>query len=356
MRAVWTAPSLSQSPRATMTPRTTGADPEAVPGRSESLSCEGWRAWDGSPGTEIEMTMTDSTQPRHRELQQDARAWSTFTSTNYTAALRQMRSPLAQGLLGDRLSARSLIATLSQHELVGTRGGSPRLGENGFSDSSWHFNGETDYVELALIADMLRMFGPLAGSETPDVSSYSLKHTAETFLSPHCSYVSNGRLIWAAATLGFPIAEQSGSRLNLLIGVPEREHEYIRQMLDRGQTPSQAHHYRPPGLEHLRAALDRIAAGDPLGEGWVRPAPTSETAPFHDWLIQQTGRPDSIGTLATDYLAGVRDSDHQLAHTPDDLLAVLQRISRSVEAYNAVVTAITEWMTTSSQAQPIRTE
>jgi hypothetical protein len=43
--------------------------------------------------------MTSDSSPS-RALQQDARAWSTFTGAKYTAALRQMSSPLAQGLLG----------------------------------------------------------------------------------------------------------------------------------------------------------------------------------------------------------------------------------------------------------------
>lgn len=101
--------------------------------------------------------MTDDNHTRNRELQQDARAWSAFTGTKYTAALRQMGSPLAQGLLGERVSARHLIAALDDHELIGAHGGDPRLCENGFrSASSWRFNGETDFIERALITDMRR--------------------------------------------------------------------------------------------------------------------------------------------------------------------------------------------------------
>ncbi|MBY8854457.1 hypothetical protein K7G98_41935, partial [Saccharothrix sp. MB29] len=83
---------------------------------------------------------------------------------------------------------------------IGARGGDPALGENGFrSEASWRFNGETDFIDLALITDMLRMFTPSSATATPEVSSYSLKHTAEWFLTPRCSHVSNGQLIWAAA-------------------------------------------------------------------------------------------------------------------------------------------------------------
>jgi hypothetical protein len=72
-------------------------------------------------------------------------------------------SPLAQGLLGERVSARQLIAALKDHELIGAHGGNPVLDDNGFfSDSPWRFDGETDFIKLALITDMLRMFTTLS--------------------------------------------------------------------------------------------------------------------------------------------------------------------------------------------------
>jgi hypothetical protein len=301
--------------------------------------------------------MTSNNHTPSRAIQQDARAWSTFSGTKYTAALRQMSSPLAQGLLGPRVSARGLIAALSDHERIGAHGGDPILGENGVrSDSPWHFDGKTDYIQLALITDMLRMFTPVSGTSTPDVGSYSLKHTAERFLSPHCSYVSNGRLIWAAAALGLRISDPDGDGPNLLIGVSEREHDYVRRMVGSGQTRPQADHYRPAGYEHLRAALAQAAAGEPVPDGWVRPVPVDEPAPFHDWLIRQVARNDIVGYLAGDYSAGVRDSDHRIARTADELLAIFHEVSHSPEAYDAVVTSIAEWMRTEPSSAPIRTE
>ncbi|GAA1050919.1 hypothetical protein [Arthrobacter russicus] len=301
--------------------------------------------------------MTPSNNTPSRAFQQDARAWSAFTGTNYTSALRQMSSPLAQGLLGPRASARRLIAALSDHELIGAHGGAPRLGENGVrSDSPWSFNGKTDYIQLALITDMLRMFTPTLGSEASEVGSYSLKHTAEWFLSPHFSYVSNGRLIWAAAALGLPITDPDGDGPNLLIGISEREHDYVRRMVGSGQVRPRASHYRPAGYEHLREALARAAAGELITEGWVRPDPVAESAPFHDWLVQQAGRNDVVGDLAGDYLAGVRDSDHRVARTADELLAIFHEVSHSPSAYDAVVTSIAEWMRTEPSPAPIRTE
>lgn len=310
---------------------------------------------------EQEIEMTPNSNSLSRALQQDARAWSKFTGTKYTAALRQMRSPLAQGFLGERVSARRLIDALRDHELIGARGGDPLLGEilgeNGYrSDSPWRFDGETDYIQLALITDMLRMFSPISGTSTPEVGSYSLKHTAEWFLSPHCSYVSNGRLIWAAAAMGLPLLDPDGDGRNLLIGVVEREHDYIHRMVGSGQTRPQAHHYRPAGYERLHAALAKVATGEPTTDSWVPPALLEEPAPFHDWLIRQVGRNDVVGDLADDYSAGVRDSNHRIARTADDLLAIFHGLSPAPEAYDAAVTAIAEWMRTAPSSDPIRTE
>ncbi len=134
-----------------------------------------------TPRTELEMTSDN--HAHSRDLQQDARAWADFTGCNYTAAMRQMQDPLAQGLLGERISARHLIATLDDHDIVGQVGDDFVLGENGFyADTEWRFNHKDDYVQLALIIEMLRMFTPLQGSEAPELGSYSLKHTAEAFL------------------------------------------------------------------------------------------------------------------------------------------------------------------------------
>lgn len=75
--------------------------------------------------------MDSNNNARDRKIKQDTRAWAELVGTNYTTALRQTESPLAQGFLGERVSARQLINTLSDHPLVGAEDGEFVLGEAG---------------------------------------------------------------------------------------------------------------------------------------------------------------------------------------------------------------------------------
>lgn len=295
--------------------------------------------------------------PVTRELQQDARAWAKLTGTNYTAALRQMRSPLAQGFFGERTSARRLIEVLEMHPLIGSADDALVLGEDGFhSDRPWVFDGQTDFVELALITDMLRIFTPIPASAVPEVSSYSLKHTAERFLGESCPYVSNGKVIWAAAALGLPLVESAQDGPNLLVGVAEREHDYVARMSGAGQNKPRVHHYRPAGYEHLRAALTAHASGEGIDRQWVPSVAVEEDAPFHDWLQLQAGRDDVVGDFAEDYAASVRRSEHRIARTSAELLNILDEVPTSLDARNAARTLIAEWDELTSPAKQIRTE
>lgn len=306
--------------------------------------------------------MTPNNHSHDRSAQQDARAWAAFTGCSYQAALRQIQSPLAQGILGERISARQLIRTLHEHPVIGGMIGGPEdgflLGENGFySERDWSFKGTTDFIELALITDTLRMFSPLPAGQEPDIDSYSLKHTVEAFLSgTPASYVTNGRLIWCAAALGLPLGEYADGGPNLVIGIPEHEHDYLYGMVRRGQEQPKGHHYRPPGYEHLSAALGRHAAGEPIGDRWIRPEPTAEEpAPFHAWLLSQAGRNDPIGDLASDYASGVRSSTHRIAQTPDELVLLFTELTHSPEAYTSMRAAVGEWLGTQSPSPGIRT-
>lgn len=117
--------------------------------RLETILLSGLTSVGCSP--EQERSMSSDCHNLDRASQQDARAWSTFTATKYTAAKRQISSALAQGFLGDRFSARDLIAVLHNHPLVGADKDGPVLGDNGYyADRPWSFNGQTDYIELAL--------------------------------------------------------------------------------------------------------------------------------------------------------------------------------------------------------------
>lgn len=301
--------------------------------------------------------MPSNDTPVTRELQQDAHAWVHFTGTKYTAALRQMRSPLAQGFFGERTSARRLIAVLEKHPLIGSGDDAFVLGEDGFySDRPWDFNGQTDFIELALIADTLRMFTPTAAGAEPEVSSYSLKHTAERFLGETCPYVSNGKVIWAAAALGLPIVESDGYGPNLLIGVAEREHDYVARMSGAGQNKPRVHHYRPAGYEHLRAALAAHESGEVLDRQWVPFVPVDEDTPFHDWLLLQASRDDIVGDFAEDYASSVLRSEHRVAHTANELLSILDEVPSSPDARSAARTLIAEWDKLTSPPTQIRTE
>ncbi len=122
------------------------------------------------PGLEIEMNSNNNS--RDRKIKQDTRAWAELVGTNYTKALRQTESPLVQGFIGKRVSARQLINTLKDHPLIGADDGDFVLGEAGYyADTQWSFNGSSDFVELALLTDFLRMFTPIGPGETPAVSS-----------------------------------------------------------------------------------------------------------------------------------------------------------------------------------------
>lgn len=328
---------LSLSPRVTTTTKTTATDPETQ--NLDDLSL-GLADAGCMPGSEIEMNFNNN--DRDRKIKQDARAWADLTGSNYTTALRQIESPLAQGFLGEQVSARQLINTLEDHTLIGADGGEWVLGEAGFyADTQWSFT-SSDYVELALVTDFLRMFSPIGADETPTVSSYSLKHTAENFLKPHCSYVTNGRLIWAAAALGLPMVEQEGG-LNLLIGVSEREHDYVKRVIGRGTTEPKGHHHRPASFSHLKTALEKCAAGEPVNGRWEQPEPSDDVFPFHEWLMLQANRGDVVGTLAFAYQAGIEESSHRVAARPQDLLEILREIPASPEVFESAAEAITDW-------------
>lgn len=269
----------------------------------------------------------------NRSQQQDAKAWAAYTGCTYTAALRQMMSPMAQGILGSRISARHLIATLKNHELIGIENKhsvAPLYDPEGVRTTrfgtTWPFNGKTDYVELAMIVDFLRMFDTIEFNHPDEgARSYSLKHTAEYYLDPHLRYVSNGQAIWAAAALGIPlIDDEDHEGSNVYIGINYHEHRYVRNRgrRDNEEVPH-AHHYRPAGFDYLREGLDRAAAGELITEKWIEPEVDTTPKPFHEWMVKNRGRDTITGFLATHYCAGIEDSDHDMAVHPGDFIDIM---------------------------------
>lgn len=343
-------PPLSLSSHVTTTPKTTVADPEPqFPSRNPSLVKQGLQAWGAMPGLKIEMSsnITETRDGRDRMIQQDARAWAKITAINYTTALRQLESPWAQGFLGERVCARQLIETLDTHELVGADEVGFVLGEDGYyADTAWDFNGRTDFIELALLVEFLRMFTPVTVGKKCDVSSYDLKRTAEDFLGKYltsASYVTNGRLIWAAGALGIPMDKPEGFTKNLMIGISEREHDYVKRMVCAGQTKPQAHHHRPIGLTHLQSALDQCLAGEPVTNRWVQPLRAIESFMFHEWLLRQIPRDDTVGHLADDYSVGIHGGDHPIARTPAELQKIVSGVRTTYDAHHYAVVAGNEW-------------
>lgn len=251
------------------------------------------------------------TRDNDRAHQQDARAWAARADMNYTTALRLVRQPLAQGILGPRVSARALLATLDQHPVL--RDGA--LGEFGIrSPHALELHDREMLLDVTLAVEFLRMFGP-ARSSDDSVGSYTLKDTAEEFLKPALSYLSNGRLIWAAAHVGFPLRDEDGS-LNVAVSLASLEHGYVRRSLVGTAASGRAHHNRPSGFEHLRAALDAGAASAPQRWDGISPD-VPRTSSLHEWLIAHA--PDirdgssHIDRLAYDYRYGVEHDDDPIA-------------------------------------------
>ena len=272
-----------------------------------------------------------------RQVQRDAREWARQSGSNYTSALRQVGSPLAQGILGERITPQKLTEALDKY---------PTLGEFGLSSDQPLRNVDGQiargglFLGVVLAAEVLRMFTPTAN---PSISSYSLKHTAETFLGPVMSYVSNGQLIWAAAAIGLPMLTNDGGP-NARIAVSEPEHTYARKALGHGNERPGGHDFQPPGWNRLRDALDQFTATGNIGDQ-LMPVVTKYFADlaFHTWLVGQSGRRDPVGDLARDYTAGTEESEHQIARGPEDLRDIVEAVAGSADVLAAVDSAIAEW-------------
>lgn len=329
--------------------------------------------------------MTNSNHDQDRELQRDARAWSTFSGMNYTAALRLMKHPLAQGILGERISARKLISVLRTNPVLsepvwGTDGSGndfetdervTHLGDNGLWSAEEHplrCSAEDDYLVVVLTAELLRAFSPTAEPQD-DAYSYNLKHTAEEFFAEHLgdfSYVANGTAIWAAAALDLPLAATAPDdyTLNANFGLEPLQVDYARRTRRNSGSTIRAHHHRPPGFLHLASALEKYRETGAIPERWNGADEKAEplTSPFHEWLVAQVNPAGERGvlgsreSLAHDYRAGLADGDHGVARQPEELVTLLRGLNANEMFLSAARDAIVDWARTSPESTGIRTE
>lgn len=337
---------------------------------------------------EIEMTNNSRTTARSREIERDAKAWSKYSGMKYTQALRLLEHPLAQGILGDRICVRDAIRVLTEHPVLSepvwdsdsdgeefeTDERVTHLGENGLFSAETRplsADGEKDYLRLVLTAEILRAFTRISEPQS-DAYSYNLKHTVEDFLREHLgdfSYIANGQVIWAAATLGVPLAESNPGEfsLNANFGLVPEQVEYARRMRRYGggsRHEVHAHQHRPPGYLFLQQALQRYRDTGEAPDRWngVDEHAEPQTSPFHEWLITQAAPKGERGMqgprerLAGDYAAGVQDGDHGVAIQPEDLLDILHGAGADEQFFDMARSAILDWARMSPLSTGIRTE
>jgi len=296
-----------------------------------------------------------------RYVQHDARKWAAFAGVNYTTALHQVGSPLAQGIQGDRVTVAQVIEAIEDHPLTsGTRG----LGEDGVgSGAPFDVVSNEFYLQVVLCVELLRTFAPVEQQEwrswlgnleasSPGVSSKKLKHTAEGFFQQLKSDCSDGRLILAAVILGLPMVQVLDNNPEVQIGVSEREHAYFRRatrIRSQHQTLPGGHYYRPAGFASLTRAVELSSESDKAIERWdgIDDTPSDEkvATPFHVWLTKQTHREDPVGQMAFAYSCGIRDADHRIVRDPQDLAALAAESMWDSFADDAIDSAAREWAT-----------
>ena len=284
-----------------------------------------------------------------------------LTGTGYTEAFRDVGSPLAQGILGDRLTVGRLLDVLDEYPDLGDGGMNADLNNRKpYLDAQGNIDGRFGslFSHIAAAAEFLRMFTfePMldatgqAGGDELGVGSYQLKHTAEKFLG---SYISNGQLIWAALALRLPMSADGADydNPNVVVGVPALEHTYVWNGQNRG--PRNAHDYRPPRFEMLRAALDEYSATG--GISAFTPAEKRASVEvaawrqgdmrFHRWLVSQADRDENVGRVAADYKYGTEQSEDPIARVPGDLITILESYNAGERFVENAHLAIAEWNT-----------
>ncbi|MCM3780655.1 hypothetical protein [Microbacterium hydrocarbonoxydans] len=296
---------------------------------------------------------TTTTVDRDPAITRDAKAWRHTAGVKYTEALRLIEDPLHQGILGDRIVVRDLLRVLEDHPQIGSRHLDSTLGLRGFGASTPLID-ELDsnlLRRVILSMEFLRMFGAPSARELAArrtwQGSYLLKHQAEVFLAGTVDgYVSNGTMIWAAASLGLPLRYNDGDleAPNFDIAIPETELKWLRQGTYRRFGARRGEHFMPPGYARLKAVVDLAVEGEPIDSALAIPLATRKKySAFHRWLSAQQRRRGDEGRFARDYLAGVEDSDHRPAHSADDLQEIMDTMGYNYEAQLVGRTLLAEW-------------
>jgi len=212
--------------------------------------------------------MNSSNHDASRALQRDAKAWATFTGTPYTAALRQMHHPLAQGILGERISARDAIRAFRTHPGINAAGTPWTVDEDGHTeDLPWKLDAERGFLNLTATVEVLRMFTPTdrlpADASTYDTGGVHLMDLTGTV--NHCLQGLRldpgvGEVFWAAVLLGLPVSHEEGGSGGggLYVGISRDEHSAVEPIDVQDFEPSVPR--APERFPQLQEEFGRIRA------------------------------------------------------------------------------------------------
>lgn len=307
------------------------------------------QAWDVTSRNEFEMTDSITRDPA---ITRDAKAWRHATGVKYTEALRAVEDPLHQGILGDRIVVRDLLRLLEEHPIIGAKHASSTFGRRGLQDDEPMSDGLSSrrLSEVLLAVEFLRIFSPVTAAdrtEQNEVSSYALKHMAEEFLgSTVGGYLPNGALIWAAAVLDLPMREslEPGLGRNTIVYLPWQEIEYMHAGQPSRISDRHGEHFQPPGYARLEAVVKCANSGEPFGDALTIPLTVrADWSEFHLWIADQIHRDGLQGRFASDYVAGVNDSDHRPARSGEDLLEILRGIRIDFDFLEAAEALVAEY-------------
>lgn len=285
-------------------------------------------------------SMTNQPQTNH-SLKRDARIWSGLTGKKHTAALRDLDTPVLSGVLGPRVKMTDVERVLDEN---------PDLGDGGLGRES--FIGPDDRLDVGdpheFLVDVAKCIELLRALTSPDsakhrdtelVSSYTLKHLAEDLFK---SYISNGRMVFAAYVLALPTGIYEGGP-NVDIEVDAGYFEYVSRFRRTGAEELRFHHHRPENWDaFVCEVLQREPSDYESDPRYLSYYPEPGEFPFFDWMVDQYNedRIDRIGHLLKDYMYAVSISDDPIVRNPEELMELLEPYP-DVEV--AAQTLIAEW-------------